>query len=79
VHRVSRLLAVHAIIQPVQYISWRKHAASDSACQVRSALALAWANQHLGHKFGRREAEIDEVLGPQRAALFKPHYRVKVT
>jgi uncharacterized protein YyaL (SSP411 family) len=23
------------------------------------------------------EAEIDEVLGPQRAAVFKPHYRVK--
>jgi hypothetical protein len=26
----------------------------------------------------RTEAEIDEVLGPQRAAVFKPHYRVKV-
>lgn len=26
----------------------------------------------------RTEAEIDEVLGPQRTAVFKPHYRVKV-
>lgn len=26
----------------------------------------------------RTEAEVDEVLGPERAAVFKPHYRVKV-
>ena len=64
------------IYLPVQLFMLLPRPRDQRCVNVLSTLATETHGRYGVHS--RTEAEVDEVLGPERAAVFKPHYRVKV-